>query len=120
MSRLILIVLSLVMAVAHADHQFHHPGEFIKTLTKEKNPGEKVYKAFCANCHEKKPLINLGAPRRGIKSDWQGRVKRPMKEIFKHLDEGIGAMPARGGCFECDDKALLAAVEYMLPKKQKD
>jgi len=30
--------------------------------------------------------------------------------MLQRTDEGIGFMPARGGCFECTDQQLLLAV----------
>jgi cytochrome c5 len=95
----------------------HHPEEFLNSIIDTKNEGEQIYNHFCVNCHAKKPLISLGAPRIGEKEDWSIRLKQNMKILFKHTDEGINAMPARGGCFECTDKQLLLAIIFMLPKQ---
>lgn len=97
----------------------HKPEEFIKSIQGKKNEGEKIYQHFCANCHALKPLIPLGAPRIGVEVDWKNRLKKGINELLKHTDEGINAMPARGGCFECSDEQLVQAVAYMLPKKSK-
>lgn len=99
-----------------AEQQFHHPQQQLARIARSKNPGEQVYQSYCANCHAEKPLISLGAPRIHSKADWQPRLHKGMPDLLKNTAEGINNMPARGGCFECSDKLLTAAVEYMLPK----
>jgi cytochrome c5 len=97
----------------------HHPQEFIRSINGSKNEGEQIYKHFCINCHSKKPVISLGAPRIGEEVDWKLRFKQGMDVLFKHTDEGFNSMPSRGGCFECTDKQLMRAILYMLPKQAK-
>lgn len=98
--------------------QSHHPQDVLNAA-KLAPKGQGVYRHFCANCHAKKPLIQLGAPRFRQKNDWHDRLAQKEETLFKHLLEGINAMPARGGCFECSDKELKEALIYMLPKKGK-
>lgn len=107
-----LMLLSCSIALASS----HHPQEIIKKAQKNE-PGKIIYGHFCANCHNKRPKISLGAPRFRLKEDWQQRLEQPRDDLLVHLYEGRGLMPARGGCFECSDKDLLQALEYMLPKK---
>lgn len=97
----------------------HHPQEFLHSISGTPNEGEQIYKHFCVNCHAPKPLIPLGAPRIGDETDWKERLKQGITILFKHSNEGVKAMPPRGGCFECTDKQLLLAIEFMLPKKAK-
>ena len=101
------------------DKKFHHPQQFIKKLKQSKNPGKKVYQAFCANCHNANPLIPVGAPKFRHEDDWRARLVKSNEFIFKNVDSGIGIMPARGGCFECSDSDLKAAIQYMLPQIKK-
>src|SRR5215213_9482500 len=75
----------------------HHPLEFLKSIKNSKNEGEQIYNHFCVNCHASKPLIPIGAPRFGETNDWKLRLKRGMKILFKHTEEGLNAMPPRGG-----------------------
>lgn len=115
-----LIVLITTLSASFANtskHQFHHPQAFAKALKQEKDPGAKVYQQFCANCHATDPLVPLNAPRFREKSDWQARLKQSSDLMFKHVNEGLNLMPARGGCFECTDDELKAAIQYLLPKK---
>jgi len=37
-----------------------------------------------------------------------------MDTLLKMTIQGVGAMPARGGCFECSDGQLKEAIIYML------
>jgi len=115
--KLIILTLVLCATYASAKHEFHHPSEFVDKIKADKNKGEKIYASFCANCHAKDPLINLGAPRLGVKAEWTKRLEQKPSELFKHVSEGMGVMPARGGCFECDDAMLKEAIAYLLPKK---
>jgi cytochrome c5 len=114
MLRLCLIFI-LITGLAHAAS--HHPQDFLHRISGEKEQGKKIYEHFCANCHADRPLISLGAPRLKNADDWNFRIKRGLKTLFRHTDEGLNAMPPRGGCFECSDEQLLAAILYLLPDK---
>jgi cytochrome c5 len=94
----------------------HHPQEFLKQISGSKDEGEQIVQHFCINCHAQKPLIPLGAPRIGVTADWAPRLKQQMAVLFKHTSEGINAMPARGGCFECSDEQLILSIIAMLPE----
>lgn len=94
----------------------HHPQDFLNSITGSKNEGEQIVKHYCAMCHAEKPLIELGAPRIKNRSDWEPRLQQGMDSIIQHTDEGLNAMPARGGCFECTDKQLRLAIEALLPE----
>ncbi len=109
-----IVVLLIFQISAYAES--HHPQEFLKSINGTKNEGEQIYNHFCVNCHAKKPLISIGAPRIGEKDDWETRLKQGISILFKHTNEGLNAMPPRGGCFECTDNQLMLAIQYMLPK----
>ena len=104
--------------LAHAHS--HHPQEFLKKIVGSKKEGEQIVQHFCANCHDVKPLIQLGAPRIGVAPDWEPRLKQGIDKLFQQTDEGINAMPPRGGCFECSDQQLRLAILAMLPTKLKE
>ncbi len=101
----------------HADT--HRPQDFLDSIKGKKNEGAQIYQHFCVNCHAQKPIIPIGAPRFRETNDWAGRLKQDIELIFKHTDEGINNMPARGGCFECSDEQLALAMVEMLPSKDK-
>lgn len=111
------IFLSLWVISAHSNS--HHPQDFLKTIQGTKNEALQIYNHFCANCHAKKPLIPLGAPRIGEEADWQPRLKQGLKVLLAHVNEGWNAMPPRGGCFECSDEQLMLSVLFLLPDNLK-
>jgi cytochrome c5 len=59
-------------------------------------------------------VIDVNAPRLGDKKAWLMRQKLGLTNLLKITVNGKGAMPARGGCFECSDKQLLMAIQYIL------
>ncbi len=106
----------LIIFPIYSNSASHHPQEFLQSISGSSNEGEQIVQHYCSNCHGVKPIIKLNAPRVGIKDDWSFRLKQGFDVLFKHTDEGINAMPARGGCFECSDKQLKLAIKAMLPK----
>ncbi|KTD55896.1 cytochrome c5 [Legionella sainthelensi] len=111
------VILLVFQISAYAES--HHPQEFLQSISGAKNEGEQIYNHFCVNCHAIKPLISIGAPRIGENDDWKTRLKQGVNILFKHTNEGLNAMPPRGGCFECTDKQLMLAIQYMLPEHSK-
>ncbi len=97
----------------------HHPQQFLKSIKGRPDEGKQIYRHFCGTCHAPKPIINLGAPKKGDPQQWQSRLQQGMAVLFQHTNEGFNAMPARGGCFECTDEQLILALTELLPKAQK-
>ena len=93
---------------------FHYPAIWVKQIAGDPNAGEKIFKEFCATCHAKKPQINIRAPRIGDKRNWRMLHRTGMQALLRVTTQGIGAMPARGGCFECTDEQLQATIQYIL------
>lgn len=77
--------------------------------------GEKVYKGTCSICH-KSGL--KGAPRLGIKEDWEARLTQSNEVLYEHAVNGFrgkkGFMPARGSNAKLSDAEVRAAVDYMV------
>ncbi len=94
----------------------HRPQDFLKSTSGSPDEGRMIVQHYCANCHAIKPLISLGAPRIGQSRDWASRTKQGLDALFQHTNEGLNAMPSRGGCFECSDQQLMRAIFFMLPK----
>ncbi len=113
-------LLALFISIGPANAESHHPQEFLKTIQGSKNEGKLIYNQFCINCHAKKPLINLGAPRIGDEGDWKLRLNQEIGVLFNHTDEGMNGMPPRGGCFECTDEQLILSIVEMLPDRVKN
>ncbi len=109
----------ITLTAGNAWSASHHPQDFLTSIAGSVDEGKQIVQHYCSNCHAQKPLIQLGAPRIGVSADWLPRIKQGIELVFKHTDEGLNAMPARGGCFECSDKQLMLAIQAMLPKKMK-
>ncbi|MDX1633228.1 MAG: c-type cytochrome [Marinobacter sp.] len=77
----------------------------------EPRGGEEVYAAVCQACHN---TGAAGAPKITAASDWEGRLDKGMETLVDHAINGIGAMPAKGGCANCPDEEIRSAVEYMV------
>lgn len=93
----------------------HHPQDFLKNIAGSKNEGAQIVEHYCAMCHAEKPMIQLGAPSVGDATAWEPRIRQGVDRLIKNTNEGINAMPARGGCFECSDEQLYLAILAMLP-----
>jgi cytochrome c5 len=104
----------LALTISHADS--HHPQEFLQSIEGAKDEGMQIVGHFCVSCHAVKPMIELGAPKINVKSDWDPRIKQGLATLLTHTEEGFNAMPPRGGCFECSDKQLYLAILAMLPE----
>jgi cytochrome c5 len=109
------ILLAYLSLITLSQAASHHPQDFLKEIKGRDHEGEQIVEHYCANCHAVKPLISLGAPRIGNVADWTIRIKKGERVLFKNTDEGINAMPPRGGCFECSDDQLMLAILAMLP-----
>ena len=94
----------------------HNPQQILKNIRGSKQEGAQIVQQFCATCHASKPLVELGAPKIRVESDWKPRLRAGFDSLLKHTEDGYGAMPPRGGCFECSDAQLRLAIEAMLPK----
>lgn len=96
----------------------HHPEAFLTSIAGKHAAGKAIVEHFCSVCHASQPQIQLGAPRLGHPTDWKPRLKQGKETLFEHTNLGIGAMPPRGGCFECTDEQLREAIEYLIDKKK--
>jgi cytochrome c5 len=75
--------------------------------------GAQVYAYRCASCHAK---TTQGAPMPGDDVEWGLRARQGMYVLMRHTIDGYKQllMPPRGGCGNCTDAELKAAVVYML------
>lgn len=112
-AKLVAVVQPMVPPVLET---FHSPALFVKQLEHDPAAGEKIFKEFCAVCHANPPAIHIQAPRIGDKKAWALRRQRGMQALMQVTLMGVGAMPARGGCFECSDDQLRASIQYILKK----
>lgn len=92
----------------------HTPFTFVKQLAGDKDAGRKIFYEFCASCHGKQPLIDIQAPRIGDRKAWKVKKQLGISVLLDITINGVGAMPSRGGCFECSDSQLRETIQYML------
>jgi cytochrome c5 len=93
---------------------FHYPSLFVNQLRGDPRAGEKIFKEFCGTCHREKPMIDVRAPRIGDQAAWKTRRQLGLAILLNITVNGVGAMPARGGCFECSDEQLRETIRYIL------
>ena len=93
---------------------YHYPTTFVKQLAGDPAAGKKIFKQYCVSCHGNPPLIDVKAPHIGDSAAWARIKKSGMTKVMHKTLSGVGAMPARGGCFECSDEQLSKTVEYIL------
>lgn len=79
--------------------------------------GEEVYNAACMACHT---TGAAGAPVYGDVAAWSDRIAQGMAALH---DAGVNGVPgtgmiAKGGCMNCSDEEVIAAVDYMVEGSQ--
>ena len=79
----------------------------------EPRSGEAVYQAACMACHG---TGAAGAPKLGDAAAWAGRIGKGMDALYASGASGVPGtgMMARGGCMNCTDEEVNAAVDYMV------
>lgn len=89
--------------------------QVVTQKTASNRNGEAVFSAKCAMCHGEGIA---GAPKSGDSSAWQDRISQGESVLVEHAINGFqgkaGFMPAKGGCTDCSDSEIKAAVVYML------
>ncbi len=95
----------------------HNPEATLSQLENDPHAGKKIYQYYCKTCHAAQPVVNVGAPIIGDAKSWAPYLSKNIDNLVLQVDQGIGNMPARGGCFECSDEQLKQAIIYMLPKE---
>lgn len=75
--------------------------------------GEAVYNAACVACHG---AGIAGAPKVGDAVAWLGRIGKGMDALYGSGINGVAGtgMIARGGCANCSDDEIRAAVDFMV------
>jgi len=77
--------------------------------------GEDVYATKCAMCHA---AGVAGAPKTGDSASWKDRFAQGEDVLIEHAINGYqgsaGFMPAKGGCADCSDDEIKAAVKHMM------
>ncbi|MFB1037100.1 MAG: c-type cytochrome [Sinobacterium sp.] len=74
---------------------------------------EEVYNAACMACHM---TGAAGAPILGDVAAWSTRIAKGAETLYENAINGIGVMPAKGGCMNCSDNEVKAVVDFMMAK----
>jgi len=73
--------------------------------------GEQVYGGYCKTCHARS---TQGAPLPDDDIQWRMRMRQGIDVLVEHTIDGYKElMPARGGCRNCSDAEVRAAVMYI-------
>ena len=79
--------------------------------------GEEVYNTACLACHS---TGAAGAPKLGDAAAWADRIVKGNDALYANAVTGIPGtgMMAKGGCMNCSDEEVSAAVDYMVAGSQ--
>ncbi len=70
-----------------------------------------LYRFVCAGCHDSGAYR---APRPSVAAEWAPIQAKPRTDVYQHVIDGLGAMPARGMCHFCNDEQLRRTTDFML------
>lgn len=74
--------------------------------------GSEVHYDYCRACHR---YPASGAPYTGSRVQWQERLDvRGYDTLVENAINGYRTMPSKGGCYDCTDAEVKAAVDHML------
>jgi len=75
--------------------------------------GEDVYNAACMACHT---TGVAGAPKVGDAAAWVDRLAKGNDALYDAGINGLAGtgMIAKGGCMNCSDEEIVAAVDFMI------
>lgn len=79
--------------------------------------GEEVYNSACMACHT---TGAGGAPMLGDAAAWADRIAKGTEALYASGVNGVPGtgMIAKGGCMNCSDEEIHAAVDYMVAGSQ--
>lgn len=99
MKTIVLVISTVMLIVA------------IPLLSAAERTGEQVYKAKCLACHNSGAG---GAPKIGDAAAWKALSKKGVEGLAATVKKGAGIMPPGGGCGDCSEAEIKAAVKYMM------
>lgn len=80
------------------------------TLVAAPPDGKTVYEQHCQMCHA---TGAANSPKFGNQNDWKKRIAQGENTLVEHALHGYKNMPPKGGCPECSNESVAAAVKYM-------
>jgi len=91
------------------------PMEQQTSMAEANATGKKVYEETCAACHANGVA---GAPKFGVKEEWEHHLAEGKEHLVQNAINGIGQMPPKGGNAALSEEEVRAAVDYMLDQIQ--
>jgi cytochrome c5 len=99
-------------------------GEYLKSVKSESPPvegigpkeldekaGQALFESTCKVCHLIAPV---GAPKVNDRFAWEVLLDQGKDHLYQVAIKGSGGMPPKGGCQQCSEARLKAAVDYMI------
>lgn len=99
-------------------------GEFLRSVHSESPPleshdeqslpeeaGKKLYDSLCRYCHD---IPATQAPQISNTRDWEILLDQGRNRLYEIAIRGEGAMLPKGGCVQCSEARIKAAVDYMI------
>ena len=77
--------------------------------------GKRVYDQVCATCHESG---KIGAPKIGDTASWKPILEKNMDVLITNTLKGYKNNPPMGGCYDCSDTDVIAAVKYLVQESR--
>ncbi len=71
--------------------------------------GSEIVGDYCSGCHA---TGVMNAPKIG--GSFKALASKGVPELLKVTNKGKNAMPRKGGCNDCSDEELTAAIQHML------
>ena len=72
--------------------------------------GAAIYQRYCFSCHA---AGVAGAPKAGDAGAWTSRLAKGQDALLRSTIDGMVGMPAMGLCFDCSERELAGAIDYM-------
>jgi cytochrome c5 len=79
--------------------------------------GKRVYEKNCAACHTNG---EHGAPKFGDMSAWQPTIDEGLMAAYENVVTGKQGHPKMGGCDQCSDAEIKAALKYIMQSNSKN
>ena len=90
------------------------------TVLSNENSGKEIFDNECASCHTGgfKGWIS-GAPDISDAEDWGKSLEKGLATMTKNVFEGTKRHEEKGGCEDCTEAEIKAAIEYIISETKK-
>ncbi|GAA0856219.1 cytochrome c5 family protein [Aliiglaciecola litoralis] len=88
----------------------HIAGAQAESASAGPRSGADIYQSACFACHG---TGALSAPKINVAAEWAPRLEQGFDTVWQNAIKGINAMPPMGGCMDCSEDDIKAAIEHM-------